>query len=175
MVKWISGLLLFFSATQASAQQPTRVAIATHPDTLSFSLRTTDTHPGDTTYLHPSSPATLTRYFNKNLRGVYRGDTTPVLGTVLISFFADSNGNYTGSCYEETSAPPDLVWEIIRATNRLSQVPMIPTTVAGRPFASAVHAKLIFKRESDKTETDPTTDIVVWIYETIIDHKISIQ
>lgn len=174
MVKCIPGILILLSATQTSGQQPTRASTATHPDTLSFSLRTADPHPGDTIYLHPSSPATLTRFFNKNLRGIYR-DTTPILGTVLISFFADSNGNYTGSCYEETSAPPDLIWEIIRVTNRLSQVPMIPTTVAGKFFASAVHAKLIFKMASDKSEPDPTADIVVWLYETIIDHKILMQ
>jgi hypothetical protein len=165
MLKWIIGISILLAATPGIAQQaagsPQKPACA---DTLNFSFEMVDWHRGDTIFLHPSAQTTLRRYFNKNLRGVYHGDT-PVIGTVVLSFYVDNNGRFTGSCYEDTSAFPELTLEVLRVTNRLSQLSLIPTTVAGTPFASKVRLKVVFQKPSGSPPSDLTADLTVNLYE----------
>jgi hypothetical protein len=46
------------------------------------------------------------RYFNKNLRAIYRGDTTPVVGVVALRFVIDT----LGKCEEDQPVPAGGLW-----------------------------------------------------------------
>lgn len=165
MLKWIMGISALAAAGSGLAQQPAVSAQQTTArDTICFSFDKTDWHRGDTVYLHPEAPATLLRFYNKNLRGIYHGDS-PVTGAVTLSFYVDNNGKFTGSCFEDSSASPELTLEVLRVTNRLSKLSLIPTSVAGTPFASKVRLKVAFQRASDSPPPDLTADITVSLYE----------
>jgi hypothetical protein len=156
MINWIILFSTLLPSFTAFAQQP-------QPDTLHFSFSKTDWHTGDTVYLHSTSATSVRRFFNKNLRGIYHGDTL-ILGRVNTLFYIDSAGKLTGSCYEETAAPPELIREVLRVTKRLSQLPLLPTMVAGKPVASAVTANILFRKISD-LPPDPTADLMVELSE----------
>ena len=144
-----------------------------HPDTAFFSFNRLDTPPGDTIYAHAASATTIRRFFEKNLRGIWR-DTTRITGKLTIDFFIDSSGKPTGSCYEDQGAPPDITWEVMRVTNRLDRLPLVPTTILGRHVASAVRLKVVYSLWLD-VPPDPTADITVKMGEVIMDHKITID
>jgi hypothetical protein len=152
MLKWIIGISILLAAKPGIAQPATGSPQKSAPrDTICFSFDWVDWHRGDTVFLHAAGPTTLRRYYNKNLRGIYHGDT-PVTGAVILFFFVDNNGKFTGSCYEDSSASPQLTLEVLRVTNRLSQLSLIPTAVgathssAGTPTASKVRLKVVFQR-----------------------------
>jgi hypothetical protein len=165
MLKWIMGISALAAAGPGLAQQPTSPAQqTTSRDTICFSFDKVDWHRGDTVYLHPEAPTTLRRFYNKNLRGIYHGDS-PVIGTVILSLYVDNNGKFTGSCFEDSSASPELTLEVLRVTNRLSQLSLTPTAVAGTPFASKIRLKVAFQKASDSPPPDLTADVTVNLYE----------
>jgi TonB family protein len=166
MLKWIIGLSILLAAEPGLTQQPTSPPKKEAPhDTVRFSFDMADWHCGDTVFLHSAAPtATLRRFYNKNLRGIYHGDT-PVVGSVILSFYVDNNGKFTGSCYEDSSTSAELNLEVLRVTNRLSQLVLIPTAVAGTSFASKVRLKVIFQKASDTSPSDQTGDLIVNLYE----------
>jgi hypothetical protein len=159
MLKWLIGVSVCLAANPVIAQ-PGR------PDTVSFSFQLTDGQRGDTVYLHPAGPTTLRRFYNKNIRGIYFNDITPVLGTVIVLFYVDSTGKFTGACYED-STDPLLALEVLRVTRRLSQLPLVPTRVGGKPVASGVRLKVIFQMGSDSPPKDLTADLTITLYEVV--------
>jgi hypothetical protein len=155
------GISALAAAGPGLAQQPASPAQrTTSRDTICFSFDKADWHRGDTVYLHPKAPATLRRFYNKNLRGIYHGDS-PVIGIVTLSFYVDNNGKLTGSCFEDSSPSPELTLEVMRVTSRLSQLSLIPTAVAGTTFASKVHLEVAFQKASDSPPPELTADITV--------------
>jgi hypothetical protein len=160
MIKWLIGISAFLAANPSMAQ----LALS---DTVSFSFELADWHKGDTVYLHPAGPTTLRRFYNKNFRGVYLNDITPVQGTVRILFYVDSAGKFAGACNEESSDPA-LALEVLRVTSRLSGLTLIPTTAGGKPFASAVSLRVTFKKASESPVTDdPNADLTVHLYDVV--------
>ena len=82
-------------------------------DTVAISFSLLDWHRGDTIYAHVDSPRTIMRYFNKNLRGIFHGDTI-ITGGVILSFILDQQGKYTEAFYDTSRFNPELVGEVMR-------------------------------------------------------------
>src|SRR4051812_15461289 len=101
MRKYVVGLLALLSTMAAAGQgtdtTPQRTA---RIDTVAFAFDKADWHSGDTLYLHSRSPFPLRRYYERNIRGIYHGDT-PVVGTVTLQFYIDKTGKFTGDSLED--------------------------------------------------------------------------
>ena len=176
--------MALLAALPLLAQQSAITSQKNLPDTVYFSFEKTDSHTGDTTYLHSLSQTTIRRYFNKNLRGLYHDDT-PVLGSVIINFNVDKEGKFTGACYEDSptnnkstfggysfyepaTGKPDsgeLIIEVLRVTNNLNRLPLSPTIVAGKRLASNVRLQVIFRMDVDSSPPDSPGVITVNLYE----------
>lgn len=132
-------------------------------DTAAFSFSLLDWHRGDTVYAHADSPRTVLRYFNKNLRGLYQGDTAIITGEVVVTFVLDKLGKCIVADFDTATNNPELVKEVVRVVSNMNRFPIQPTRAGGRPLVSVVRLKVAFEEWDSPPKTRFQPDVTVGV------------
>jgi len=154
MAKWAFLFCGFLSVCGA--------AMAQH-DTLDVPFRQAGLQSGDTSFLYmnrpPQSTSTgsyLERFFNKNIRAFYRGDTAMVTGTVFAWFVIDEQGKCTSGYCDTAGGQQGNARNILWAINKLNAAqPITPTRIKGRPVVSRVKMRIVFQFAADAEPPAP--------------------